>query len=106
MSDRPLFENQDAQERVYAPQELPAETDGRREASIEEAGRGTGGVEGGAIIPGAGVGMGGLGTAPATTAGGGGAAPVVGAVVAGETLSTNEDRDDDGVVETGESRRS
>jgi hypothetical protein len=106
MSDRPLFENQDAQERVYAPQELPVGTDGRREASTEEAARGTGGAESGAIVPGAGVGLGGLGAAPATTSGGGGAAPVVGAVVAGETLSTDEDRDDDGVVETDESQRS
>jgi hypothetical protein len=105
MSDRPLFENQDAQERVYAPQELPDGTDGRHEAAIEETERGAGPGGPGVIVPGAALAFGGQPGAGATATTGGSAAPVADAAVAGAALSSSEDRDDDGVVETDETRR-
>ena len=36
MSDKPLFENQDAQERVYAPEELPEGSAEERRSADEE----------------------------------------------------------------------
>jgi hypothetical protein len=36
MSDKPLFQNQEEQERVYAPQELPQGSADEREAAVEE----------------------------------------------------------------------
>ena len=38
MSDQPLFQNQEEQERVYAPQELPQGSADEHEAAVEEGG--------------------------------------------------------------------
>lgn len=101
MSDKPLFQNADAQERAYAPQELPVGTAGERRAVDEEGDPSA--ASAGVIVPGAAIGPGGLGAVTGATGSTGGA-PAIGAAIAGASLSEDEDRDDDGVVETGERR--
>ena len=105
MSDRPLFENEDAQERVYAPQELPTGTDGRHEAAVEETERGAGGAGPGVVVPGAATAFGGQPGSTAASTTGSSAAPVADAAIAGAARSPSGDRDDDGVVETDDTRR-
>jgi hypothetical protein len=106
MSDRPLFENEDAQERVYAPQELPTGTDGRHEAAVEETERGAGGAGPGVIVPGAVTAFGGQPGSTAVSTTGSGDASMADAAIAGAAVSPRGDRDDDSVVETDEARGS
>ncbi|HEY0607629.1 MAG TPA: hypothetical protein VGD58_32230 [Herpetosiphonaceae bacterium] len=37
MSDRPLFQNSDEQEAIYAPQQLPADTRAKETANVDDA---------------------------------------------------------------------
>jgi hypothetical protein len=97
MSDKPLFENEDAQERVYAPQELPEGSPEERRAADEE-GRARGstvndGVDG-AVVPAiaGGVMSGPLGMSSGT-GNHPGVAPAIGSAALAE--ETREDRDRD-----------
>ena len=103
MSDRPLFQNTDEQEAAYAPQELPAGSEGARDAAVDDGSRTTGGGSD-VIVPGAAVGLGGIGSSTGT-AGSTGGPEAINAGVAGSAMRDTQDRDDDGVVETDENRR-
>jgi hypothetical protein len=96
MSDEPLFQNQDAQERVYAPQELPQGSADEREAAIEEgsaqpevgsnAAIGAPGAIGPAMVGGAASGS--LGVAQGT-----GVTPRVAPAVGAAELAEDEDEE-------------
>src|SRR5919202_3389052 len=99
MSDQPLFQNQEEQERVYAPQELPQGSADEREAEVEEgsaqadvgsnAAIGAPGAAGPAMVGGAASGSLGI-------AGGGGVMPGVSPAIGAAALSDDEeDRDRD-----------
>lgn len=87
MSDKPLFQDADEQEATYG--------DSRTDTS--EAG-------GTVIIPGAAAAGGVLSGQLGTGLTGMGAAPAAGAVVAGANRSSEEDLDNDGVIEDDERR--
>jgi hypothetical protein len=99
MSDQPLFQNQEEQERVYAPQELPRGSADEREAEVEEgsaqadvgsnAAIGAPGAAGPAMVGGAASGSLGI-------SGGGGVMPGVSPAIGAAALSDDEeDRDRD-----------
>ncbi len=108
MSDRPLFQNTDEHEAAYAPQQLPVGSEGARDATVDDGNRSTGGPD--VIVPGAAVGLGGIGSgggvAGGPGTGGGISGPQsVNAGIAGAAMRDTQDRDDDGVVEIDENRR-
>jgi hypothetical protein len=83
MSDKPLFQDADEQEALWG---------NAREVGSEEAAP--------VVVPAAAAAGGALSGQLASGIPGTGAAPAVGAVVAGATLSSEDDADKDGVVET------
>ncbi|HEX6288357.1 MAG TPA: hypothetical protein VFZ66_04160 [Herpetosiphonaceae bacterium] len=93
MSDKPLFQNTDEQEAIYAPEQLPEGSAQKTAAEVEA--RDSANAVGGGVVPvpaagvmGAGVAGGASGTGTPT----GGAAPAVGAAaLANETEATNTD---------------
>ena len=97
MSDRPLFQNQDEQERAYAPQELGDGDPAEQVANLEEGevGTGDGGDRAdratgfGALGLGAGNVGGGVGASQSTP--GVGAGPAIGAAALGEELRNTDD---------------
>lgn len=107
MSDKPLFQNADEQEKAYAPQELPAGTAGARAAGAEEGGEATN--QEGVVVPGAaaavvGVPGGGISGNMGSGATPGMGVPQPGPAIAGAALAPGADRDDDGVVEDEETQ--
>ncbi len=79
MSDKPLFQNADDQEAAYGGEATPATPEG-------------------VVIPGAAAYGGGI-SGNIGTAGAMGAVPAAGPEIAGATRDTQEDMDDDGVIE-------
>ena len=70
MSDKPLFQNSDEQEAIYAPQQLPEDTAATDRVEIDERERAD--ADGGdtVLVPGAAAGDAGMsGTGPSTGAG-------------------------------------
>lgn len=98
MSDQPLFQNQEEQERVYAPQELPQGSADEREAAVEEGGGsadvGSNAAIGapGAVAPAM---VGGAASGSLGMSGGGGVTPGVAPAIGAAALSDDEDRDRD-----------
>jgi hypothetical protein len=95
MSDKPLFQNTDAQEAEYAPEELPEGTRGDALADIEEGEDARGSIltDNNIVVPAAAAGLGsGAGSTGATGATGtaAGVGPAVGAAALAE-----ETEDDD-----------
>lgn len=92
MSEKPLFQNSDEQESVYAPQQLPEGSAGERAAAVEGDSRSDVGTAD-ATIPAAtlaaGANVGGLGPAVGTTGTQSGVAPAAG--LAGLNAATDDE---------------
>lgn len=92
MSDKPLFQNQDEQEKVYAPDQLPEGTRGEQAAELEGDKRDDGTMVNPGLVPGvAAIGGAVGGTGPST---GGGTLSGVAPVAGGAALENNLDRDE------------
>src|SRR5919199_1253417 len=96
MSDQPLFQNQEEQERVYAPQELPRGNADEREAEVEE-GSAQADVGSNAAIgaPGAAAPamVGGAASGSLGMSGGGGVTPGVAPAIGAAALSDADDEE-------------
>jgi hypothetical protein len=57
MSDKPLFRDTDAQEAVYAPQQLPADSEQARVVADDDADRDQAGTDEDVGVPAAGAGL-------------------------------------------------
>ncbi len=77
MSDEPLFQKTDEQERVYAPQELPEGSAAEHKAEVEEGARDSAVPEGGIVSPAVAAGPAAGGVATAYPGGTEGIAPEV-----------------------------
>lgn len=93
MSEKPLFQNSDEQEGVYAPQQLPEGSVGERSAAVEGDSGGDIDAPDAALLPGAfagGANMGGLGPSVGTTGTASGIAPAAGAAGLADAFDDND----------------
>lgn len=97
MSDRPLFQNTDEQEAIYAPQQLPADTPPKEAANVDDARDQEVGADV-VVVPAASAGM--LGQT-----GGGISTGVVGGAPSAIGPAVGEDAIEDGADETRRDRR-
>lgn len=89
MSDQPLFQGQDEQEKIFAPQQLPDGSTGEQAADIEDGQR----VDDVPFVPGAATGLGTAGVGPSS-----GAYPLSGVVPLGGGLPAATPADDAEIV--------
>lgn len=93
MSDTPLFQSADEQERSYAPEQLPAGATAKQAADTEESARNDTGA-GVGVMPTTGVvfegNNAGLGSSSGTAGTTGGVAPVVGAAALAQQSEENK----------------
>lgn len=95
MTEKPLFQNNDEQEALFAPQQLPAGSAGERKANLDEGAGPDSDLTNVGLLPGAAaVGANTGGTGPATGAGTlSGVAPIAGGAAADDPAINEGEQD-------------